>query len=287
MKFSYDIGWLPNRIEHSEIFRTFKNAGIDTVAYNFSCLNNCDEVLWITEYMDNAKKIREELDAAGVTCNQTYSPFSLKTGDERLIRYEPNYGNIVKALEFSAVLGAKQMVCYAIQTGNDEEFLNINKKLYRSLITHCEKNNIKVAICSGFPKYINSSVMKTPWKTEEEFIEFVESFNSPYITACANLGAIEGIGCPAEDFVEKIGTPLLSSIHFQDTEKYHDVHLPPYFKQFNWEQIVKNLNSIGYEGEFTFECPNFMRKYPKDLLPAIAELFADIGNYVIGLGDKA
>lgn len=240
MKFSYDIGGLPNRIKHSDIFSVFKNAGIDTIAYNFCLLNNCNEVLALTDYMDNARKIREELDNAGVTCNQTYSPFSLKTGDERLIRFEPNYGNIVKALEFSVVLGAKRMICYAIQTGNDKEFMNINKRLYRSLMPFCERNNIEVSICSGFPQYINSSVMKTPWKTEEEYIEFIESFNSPYITACANLGAIEGIGHPAEDFVKKIGTPLLGAIHFQDTKKYHDVHLPPYFKQFNWEQINKN-----------------------------------------------
>ena len=281
MKFSYDIGWLPNRIDHSKIFSTFKSAGIDTIAYNFYCLNNCNEVLTITEYMDNARNIRVELDKAGVTCNQTYAPFSLKTGDERLIRFEPNYGDIVKALEFSAILGAKVMVCYAVQTGNDEEFMNINKKLFRSLIPHCEKNNIKVAICSGFPKYINSSALKTPWNTEEEFIEFVEYFNSPYITACANLGTINGLGHPAEDFVKKFKADTLSSIHFQDTEKYHDVHLPPYFKQFNWGDIVKNLKEIGYKGEFTFECPYFMHKYPEDLLPAITELFADIGNYVV------
>ncbi len=287
MKFSYDIGWLPNRIEHSEIFTIFKSAGIDTIAYNFCCLNNCDEVLAHTEYINNANNIRTQLDKAGVVCNQTYSPFSMKTGDERLNRFEPNYGNIVKALEFSAVLGAERMICYAIQTGNEEEFLSINKRLYRSLIPYCEKNNIKVAICSGFPKYINSSAMKTPWITEEEFIEFVNSFNSPYITACANLGVIEGLGSNAENFIEKIGTPLLSSIHFQDSEKYHDVHLPPYFKQFNWAQILKNLDNLDYEGEFTFECPNFMRKYPKELLPAIAELFSDIGNYILTLGSNA
>ncbi len=282
MNFSYDIGGLPNRFFHSDIFRILKDAGIDTIAYNFCQLNNCDEVLTLTEYMDNAKKIRAELDNAGITCNQTYSPFSLKTGDERLIRFEPNYGNIVKALEFSAVLGAKRMICYAIQTGNDEEFMSINKKLYRSLIPHCEKNNIEVSICSGFPKYINSSVMKTPWNTEEEYIEFINSFNSPYITACANLEVVENTEHPADEFIKNIGTPALKAIHLQDPEKYHDVHRPAYFKKFDFLKLREILQEMGYEGEITFECPYFMNKYPAALLPAIAELFADIGNYVVG-----
>lgn len=283
MKFSYDIGGLPNRIDHEKIFKTYKAAGIDTIAYNFVCLNNCNEVLEYTSYIDNAKKIRAALDEAGVTCNQTYSPFSLKTGDERFSRFEPNYGNIVKALEFSSILGAKRMVCYAIQFGEEADQKEGNYKIYRSLIGWCKKFDIQIALCSGFPKYINSSVMKTPWSTTEEYIEFVKSLDSPYITACANIGTISGLGCPAEDFVKDIGTPLLTSIHFQDTEKYHDVHLPPYFKQFNWAQIVANLKEMGYEGEFTFESPFFMHKYPEDLLPAIAELFAAIGNYVINL----
>lgn len=283
MKFSYDIGWLPNNMEYAEIFKAFKSAGIDTLAYNFFCLNNRTEVLSADSYIVNAGKIRDLLDSQGMSCNQSYAPFSLKLCDERINRFEPCYGELVRALEFSAILGAKQMVCYAVQVPCDTSQVDKNYKIYRSLIPYCEKFGIKIAICSGFPKYIDSSVLNTPWKTAEGYVRFINSFDSPYICACAHLGAISGFSSPPESFVSALGGTKLSSIHWSDTEKYHDVHLPAYFKQFDWVKLVKTFKNIGYEGELTFECPDFMQKYPKELLGAICGLFADIGNYITGL----
>ncbi len=286
MKFSYDMGYLPNRMENAEIFRVFKNSGIETVAYNLFCLNNRKEVLACTDYIQNAEKLRKELDSFGISCNQTYSPFSLKLCDERINRFEPNYGELVRALEFSSIIGAKRMVCFAVQVPQGTDQIDKNKRIYRSLIPYCEKFGIEIAICSGFPKYMYSSVLKTPWQTTDEYVDFINSFNSDYITACANLGALEGFQSPPQNFVLSVGTPLLKSIHFQDVAKYHDAHMPTFSKQFDFAQIMKSLESIGYEGEFTFECPAFIERYPRELLGDLCEFLSDIGKYITGLSEE-
>lgn len=284
MKFSYDIGWLPNYVEYDELFSNFKSSGIDTLAFNFFCLNDIDTVLSPDKFVSNAEQICAAADRAGVCFNQSYAPFSLKLCDERLNRFEPAYGTLVRALQFSAGLRVKQMICYAIQTPDTMSQTDKNFKLYRSLIPYCEKYGIKIAISSGFPKYIDSSVLKTPWKTADEYVAFISSFNSPFITACADLGGSDMDA--ANELITKVGKDKLSAINFKDPDKYHDVHLPPYFKHAKPEIVRKMLCDMGYEGEFTFECPAFVQRYPKVLLSNLFALFYDIGCYVCGTKEE-
>ena len=278
MKFSYDIGWLPNYVGYNELLKSFKASGIDTLAFNFFCINDLNSLLGPSNYTLKAEQLRAMADSVGVRFNQSYSPFSLKLCDERLNRFEPCYGALVRALHFSAILGAKQMICYAVQTPESISQTDKNYKIYRSLIPYCEKFGIKIAISSGFPKYIDSSVLKTPWESDDEYVAFINSFNSPFITACADLGG-ENMD-ESKELIAKIGKEKLSSIHFKDPLKYHDVHLPPYFKAAKPEAVRKMLCEIGYEGEFTFECPSFLEEYPKELLGDLLSLFYDIGCYV-------
>ena len=281
MDFSYDIGWLPNNCEYEEIFKSFNSAGINTIAYNFQCINNLSYIL-DKEYLKNACKIKSILDSYKISCNQTYAPFSLKLCDERLNRFEENYGRLVRALEFSAKIGAKQMVVYAVQVPFDTNQKEKNYKIYSSLIPYCEKFGIKLAVCSNFPKYIKSSALKTPWATAQEYKDFILSFGSEYICACVDLYHSAELGVTSEELITIVGIPILKSIHFKDGEKYRDIHLKSFSEQFDLVGIRKALESVGYKGEFTFECPSFVQDYPKELLQALSELFADIGYFVTG-----
>ena len=283
MKFSYDIGWLPNYVEYDEIFSVFKSSGIDTLAFNFYCLNDRFELLKADAYKDNARRIRELLEAEGIRCNQTYSPFSLKYCDERINRFEENYGELVRALEFSAILGAEQIICYAIQTADNVSQADKNRRFYRSLISYCEKFSVKIALSSGFPKYLDNSILKTPWASAEEYAAFINSFNSPYLCACADVGGLKAE--EAERMIALLGKDDLSAVHFKDPEKYHDAHMLPYFEKTQIKEIANILKNANYNGWVTFEAPTFMKKYPRELLGALCNLFSDIGRYVCNEGE--
>jgi len=282
MDFSYDIGWLPNRIKSNAIFKIFKSAGINTISYNFYCINNLSDILDLANYINNAKVIKESLKENGIICNQTYSPYSLKLCDERLNRFEENYGELVRALEFSAIIGAKRMVVYAVQVPPEADGLEKNHKIYKSLIPYCEKFGIEIAVCSDFPKYMKSSVFKTPWATVKEYTDFISSFNSQYIGACLDLCSAASFDISPEECIRSVGVSYLKSIHFKDAEKYRDIHLPSFSEQFNFKRIREELEKIGYSGELTFECPSFLKKYPNELLEPLCNLFADIGYFVTG-----
>ena len=282
MDFSYDIGWLPNKIKFEKILEIYKAVGINTIAYNFQCINNLSELLEPTRYIDKACELKDIFNTYKITCNQTYAPFSLKLCDERCNCFEESYGQLVRALEFSAKIGAQQMVVYAVQVPGTIDQKDKNYKIYSSLIPFCKEFGIRLAICSDFPKYIKSSVLKTPWATAEEYRDFIMSFNSEYICACLDLCSAAELQTTPEEFILAVGSNHLKSIHFQDSEKYRDIHLKSFKEQFDLKAITKKLEQTGYEGEFTFEGPVFVQNYPIELLSALAELLADIGYYVTG-----
>ena len=285
MRFSLDIGWIPNYISYEKLFDRLKTAGISNISYNFLCANNKTELLYADSYLKNAEEIRMHLDNAGITCLQCYAPFSLKLCDERLNRFEPSYGELVRALEFASVLGAKTLVCCAVQVPQNVSQVEKNYKIYRSLIPYCEKFGVRIAISSNFPKCINSSVLTTPWENAEDYFNFIRSFNSSYIAASVDIG--DGLDnlVKADDFMAFFSKDMLALVNIKDSAKYRDVHTAPYFEQAGLDGFVKALTDIGYEGTLNLECPAFMEKYPSELLGDILGLFADIGRYICGLAE--
>lgn len=52
----------------------------------------------------------------------------------------------------------------------------------------------------------------------------------------------------------------------------------PFMEDLDWEAITDALAEIGYEGDFTLEADEFIRK----LMPEASGLMAKTGHYLIG-----
>ena len=111
--------------------------------------------------------------------------------------------------------------------------------------------------------------------------------NSPYFVACVDLGHSELTGTEAEDFILKTDANLLKALHVQDGNYLDDSHTLPFLGKYNWEEIMKALKKINYDGELTFEIVKYLRNFPKELLPEAMRLAEKTGRYLISLYDKA
>lgn len=56
----------------------------------------------------------------------------------------------------------------------------------------------------------------------------------------------------------------------------------PFMEDLDWEAITDALAEIGYEGDFTLEADEFIRKLPPVLVPEASGLMAKTGHYLIG-----
>lgn len=54
-------------------------------------------------------------------------------------------------------------------------------------------------------------------------------------------------------------------LHVHDSNGYEDLHQIPGFAKAEWDEIMKALADIRYDGDFTFEADCFFNRFHPDL----------------------
>lgn len=75
----------------------------------------------------------------------------------------------------------------------------------------------------------------------------------------------------------------LKATHIQDNDGVSDQHILPYQGTINWNEVVRALKSIGYEGDFTYETHNSIRNLPDGIRDSGLKYAHDLGSYIISL----
>ena len=88
-----------------------------------------------------------------------------------------------------------------------------------------------------------------------ELIAIIDRFNDPMVGCCWDFGHARlafGRDKHAE-MIKKMGSRI-NCTHVQDNRGGGlDIHLPPFFGDMNWEELMAALKSTGYSGSLTFE----------------------------------
>lgn len=277
-----------------------KAAGFDSVDYDICSMEKNPNDIWNTDgYAEEAKRIREIYESAGVPIRQTHAPFRFTNWTD------PEYfeGFIMptmkRSVEVSALLGAKVVVAHPLHfikyAGNEEEIFEMNMKYYRELIPVAEKFGIKIAVENMFqwddarnlPAHDTCSQI-------DEFIRYVDTLDSEYITACLDVGHV-GLPRPdgkeAWDFIRALGHDRLGSLHIHDNDYKGDLHQLPYLGRIDWDKVTEALGEIDYAGDFTYEVGS---RWICDRLNKVGEGFAlteltymaDVGKYLVSKIEK-
>lgn len=85
-----------------------------------------------------------------------------------------------------------------------------------------------------------------------ELIDLVDSFADESVGMCIDTGHANNSGIRVGDFIRAAGKRLKCT-HVNDNLGDKDAHLPPYFGNINWSDVMAALHEIGYEGDFSFE----------------------------------
>ena len=89
--------------------------------------------------------------------------------------------------------------------------------------------------------------------------------NQPHVGFCWDCGH-EGCFTPGRRYMPLFGDRLICT-HIHDNLGTVDMHVPPFMGSIDWENVMKALADIDYDGNLTFEadntlkrCPDFFRK---------------------------
>lgn len=245
-----------------------RQAGFDGVDFSFYDMeegdNNIGEM-----YLEEAYASKSLLEQYGLSCNQTHAPYGFRYGYP-MDRSEPTYDRIIRSMEASAILGAKQIVVHGIAAPTTVEEVQANIAFYSSLEVYCRKFQIKIAVENLIDR-INCPEMHNA---------ILEKLDPAWFTALVDTGHALLAGYPVETYISQILPSRFCGVHISDNLGYDDDHMLPGIGIIHWENVIQALKSCGYSGEFTLECVNFLECYAKKgLLTSALKMNHDVGRY--------
>ena len=271
---------------NEKMVEMIRNAGFDAMDYSFYDVPENRSVLG-ENYREQALRLREVLDHFGLECNQAHAPHNMTDG-EPLDLSSKKYREIVRSMEFAAILGAKNIIVHCIKRpAEGSDLFRSNYRFYKSLEPFCKEYKIRVAVENLWVRDSKRSCFKGIFGTPGELTRMVELLDSEWFTACLDLGHAALTGLEPEEFISGMSKNVLGCLHVHDTDYLSDTHTIPFHGGHNWNGICQALAQIGYEGDFNLEVLRYLGNYPPELLPEALAHAEKVGRYLIDQIEKA
>lgn len=290
MRLSMETYGLRRRYGDFEAARLIREAGFDCVDY--SCYYWKEQAHALEDgYREYARSLRTHLDGLGLTCNQSHAPFSMQYG-QAFDESNSEYRGVVRSMEVAAILGASQIVVHSIampeELREDTEATHAYAmEYYRSLLPYAEEFGIRIAVENLFVRFKDQRfVYAGRLNSPETLSRVVRELDSPWVTACLDVGHAAMVGYEPEDFVRGMDKGVLGAIHVQDGDYIEDRHTLPYLGQYHWAEIMKALRETGYTGDLTFEIYKYYQNLPDETIPHALKMAEVVGRRLIGMFEE-
>ena len=265
----------------NEMVDMLKEAGFTAIDFSFF------DKTWYSEDLEETffSELRKYAEGVGMCFNQAHAPFHSSFPDEK--QTKSRFEEIVCAMRRAALLGAKVIAVHPVQhlkyadEGVPQRLFEMNMEFYGNLIPYCQEFGIRVGVenmwqYNPWPK-IDGSTCADP----EEMNRYLDTLNSPWITGCLDVGHASLAGQAPDEVVLAMGADRLGALHIHDVTRTEDSHMSPYQGIIDWQKLKKALSTIGYRGDFTFECDGFFKKLPAQLYPEAMRFLAQTGRTLL------
>ena len=248
-------------------FEIIKEAGFDGVDFSFNALGN-GTAIDLESHLQTAKKTKELLDRIGLKCNQAHAPFTFKYGDD-MNESNKDYRNVVRAIEYSAVIGAKIIVVHAIKVPLGVNFFDYNYTYYKSLEPYAKNAGVKIAV----ENLVNSKF----WEANK-LCGFIEYLDSSVFCACVDVGHAAIVGVEPQNFISQMKKGVIQCVHLHDTDGQKDRHWIPYQGDHDWDKIINALVEYDFNGDINLEVIHSFDNLPKELFKPLLVYTAQVGR---------
>ena len=290
MRLSMETYGLRRRYGDFEAARLIREAGVDCVDY--SCYYWKEQAHALEDsYREYARSLRAHLDGRGLSCNQSHAPFETKYGQPFDLSCD-TFRNVTRAMEVASILGAEQIVVHSVAmpkelTEDTEATHAYAMEYYRALLPYAEEFGIRIAVENLFVRHKEKFVYSGRLNRPDTLSRAVRELDSPWVTACLDMGHAAMVGYEPEDFIRGMDKGLLGAVHFQDGDYIEDRHTLPFLGQYHWAEIMKALAETGYTGDLTFEVYKFYQNLPDTAIPHALKMAEVVGRELIDIYQKA
>lgn len=244
----------------------FKEAGFERFDISLSFLvEQCDNFIDKEDYLERTKKFKQYCDSIDMKCNQSHAFLVVCDKKETKEVNDYRWMMLNRSIEIAGIMEAGIIVIHPFSTYTFEE----NVAMFKQLNEVAKKNHVKIAIenmAGGFFSYPDS------------VNELLGALNDENIGFCLDTGHAnlrkEFPTTPVE-MIKKCSKYLIC-LHIDDNLGINDDHFLPGDGNIDFGAILKALNEVNYQGDYTFEVDGFIyQKAIKDktkCLPIIFEI---------------
>ena len=282
MKISSNTDRLEKRFGAVRAVRMLAEAGFEAVDYS---MYTSEGAVFERGGTVLAREMRKTAESLGIVFNQAHAPFATyKPGAENDGYNRDLFFSMRRALEIGAELGAEAVVVHPAficpHISRDDRF-SMNMEIYSRLLEYAKSLDVKIAIENMYGRHrdCNSKKIKNVCSDAEEMIRYLDAFDTPYITACLDVGHAGLVGESADGMILSLGSRI-GCIHIHDNDFYEDMHTLPYFGSMNFERITRALGKINYTGDVTLEADGFIKTLPDALVPSALAFMAEVARHI-------
>ena len=275
MKISIEHFPMRQRFGEEKALKMIKDAGFDGVDYSFNELGN-GQAIDLSNHTAKAKKVKKLLDGLELDCTQAHAPFGLKYG-VKFDMQDKQFADTVRSIEFSSILGVKEIVVHSIFMPDNTNFFDHNYGFYKSLEPYAKDCGVQIAV----ENLVNSIF----WKPNR-LSQFIRMLDSSVFCACVDVGHSMLMGTSPEEFISGMDKGVMKCVHIQDTDGKIDRHWIPYQGIQNWDNIMKSLAEYGYNGALDMEIVHAYDNLPDELCFSALKYTADVGKFLAAKFEK-
>ena len=287
-------------------YRMIREAGFEAIDWNidhaWSFKNVCASQTFddlcifeksLPEIMEHYAAELAEIRRNGLVIGQAHAPFGCYSHtNPGVLEYAIRiYQNVIR---FCEAVGCPYVVVHGITkteemddlTSADVEKLNMH--LYESLIPVLQETN-GVTVClenlfCGARKLGGVDYWEGCCSNPYQAAEWVDRLNAKAgkkcFGFCLDTGHLNLLRKPFHSFVP-IVADRICILHVQDNSQSGDSHLMPYAGTIHWDEFLKEMKAVGYQGNINFETFAQVKKarLPEALVPTFLRTIAEIGAY--------
>jgi len=262
------------KVGEAESYRMIKEAGFDGV--DLQCIDKKDSDILLNHHREEAEKTREMIADSGLICNLAHAPFRKLFYGMAFDFSEPVYKELVHSIEYAAIAGAKMVAIHGILTplsAKSAQSMEYNYEFFKSLAPYARDCGIKLAIENV------AEALPYPYQMGQ----MLRMLDDPCFTALLDTGHARLCYVAPQHFIRDLPRGTIRGLHIQDSrgiEKMDD-HILPGMGKLNWDEILKALAEVGYDGDFNMEVHGFLKCFESRDLPAALKLAEGVGRSCI------
>lgn len=302
MVISAQNGAVRNRFGDKRAFEIMKDAGFTGVDFAIHGMNDFEEVVMDANAPSHAEKIRRLAEDTGLSVIASHAPHKFKAG-MAMDETEMEFCRIVRSIEFAGWLGAPLIVVHALRLLPEErpedlreeqdKTLALNLTWYRTLEPFAKKAGIKIAVENLPARGPDKAYCPRLLGDARSFMEILDLLDPERFTGCFDVGHANLTMKDPASFIREAGQ-YIHHLHLHDNDGHRDLHLMPAFGKLEgsgskntfsvpWNEVVRALSDVGYDGPFNYECSTWYGSFARDLIPEAMALSAKAAKNVIRL----